>query len=110
MADIIKVSTSEMNATVARYDKAMQTMLDAQNSMSRAMRHLQNCWKGPAWAAMLMKWTEIEGNIFRSQEVIARTIRGLKNAIMEYEDAESENKEVANNLEVGKASQVYVQG
>lgn len=110
MADKILVSTAEMNATVARYQQAQSTMMDAQKSMKAAMEHLQNCWKGPAWAAMLLKWTEIEGNIVRSQEAVLRSVRALKNTIQAYDDAEEANKGTANAQEVGTKSQVYVEG
>jgi WXG100 family type VII secretion target len=110
MADRILVSTSEMNATVSRYQQAQETMLDAQNSMSSALRNLDGCWKGPAWAAMLAKWTEIEGNITKSQLVINRSIVGLQNAIMNYEETEEANKGTGSALSEGTASTIYVEG
>lgn len=109
MADKILVSTAEMNATIARYQQAQNTMLDAQKSMDSAMRHLESCWKGPAWLAMIAKWTEIEGNIAKSQIAINRSIVGLKNTITEYDAAEDANKGTASGLEVGTASPVYVE-
>lgn len=108
MADKILVSTAEMSACVARYQQAQSTMMDAQNSMSAALRNLEACWKGPAWAVMMAKWTEIEGNIARSQLAIARTIRGLQNAIQEYDTTEDANKNTGSSLEVGSASTIYV--
>ena len=109
MADRILVSTTEMNATVGRYQQAQHNMADAQKSMNTALMHLDACWKGPAWLAMMAKWTEIEGNIARSQLAINRTIMGLKNTITEYENAENENKGTAAGLSTGTASTIYVE-
>lgn len=109
MADRIVVSTAEMSATISRYEQAQNTMMDAQKSMNSAMNNLNACWKGPAWAAMMAKWAEIEGNIAKSQLAINRTIVGLKNAIGIYDDTENANKNTASALEAGTASTTYVE-
>lgn len=108
MADKILVSTQEMEATVNRYNDSRETMDEARDAMDRALRHLNNCWKGPAWAAMMVKWTEINGNIRKSDMAIARSIEGLKATIATYEQTESEVTSKANALEIGKDSTTYV--
>ncbi|MBQ4089715.1 MAG: WXG100 family type VII secretion target [Clostridia bacterium] len=108
MADIIKVSASEMQATVTKYTNARANMDDAFSAMEQAMNHLDNCWKGPAWAAMMAKWYVINGNIRRSDTAIEMAINGLNNTINTMVNAETTNTNTAKNLEVGSDSTVYV--
>lgn len=108
MADKILVSTAEMAATIARYNEAQNTMQDAQRSMKAALDNLNGCWKGPAWAAMMYKWSQIEANITKSQLAVNRSVIALQNTINIYETSENENKGEATKLEVGKSTTVYV--
>lgn len=108
MADKILVSTAEMRATIGRYNEAQRTMMDAQKSMGNALRNLDSCWKGPAWAAMMAKWANIEANILKSQEAVNRSVLALNNTISYYEDHETENKSTGANLDIGTASATYV--
>lgn len=108
MADIIKVSASEMQAAVTKYTNARSTMDDAFGAMEQAMNHLDNCWRGPAWAAMMSKWHVINANIRRSDAAIERTINGLNNTINTMVNAENTNTNAAKNLETGTDSTIYV--
>ena len=108
MADKILVSTTEMQATINRYNNAKESVNDAFNHMQSAMDHLDNCWKGPAWAAMMAKWYVINGNIRRSDTAIEMAINGLNSTINTMVNAETTNTNTAKNLEVGSDSTVYV--
>ncbi len=108
MADKILVSTAEMTATIGKYNQAQQTMQEAQRSMKAALDNLNSCWKGPAWAAMMYKWTQIEANITKSQMAVNRSVVALQNTINIYETGENENKTSASGLDVGKTTTVYV--
>lgn len=108
MADKILVSTEEMSATISKYDSAQQTMMDAQKSMRSALDNLNGCWKGPAWVAMMAKWTNIEANILKSQEAVNRSIMSLKNTIGYYENQENAAKDTSQGLDIGSTSSVYV--
>lgn len=108
MADIIKVSASEMQAAVNIYTTARQSMDDAFGAMEQAMDHLDNCWKGPAWAAIMAKWHTINANIRRSDAAIEQTIAGLNNTISTMTNAETTNTNTAKNLEIGADSTIYV--
>ena len=108
MADIIKVSASEMQATVTKYTNARASMDDAFSAMEQAMNHLDNCWKGPAWAAMMGKWHVINSNIRRSDNAIEQAINGLNNTINTMVNAETTNTNAAKNLETGTDATIYV--
>ena len=109
MADKILVSTAEMNATIASYNDAQSTMQEAQKSMRAALDNLNGCWKGPAWAAMMYKWTQIEANILKSQEAVNRSVVALKNTINYYDEGENTNKTTGSSLGTGSQSSVYVE-
>lgn len=108
MADKILVSVPEMEATVNRYTDARSTMDEARQAIDKALDHLNNCWKGPAWAAMMATWAVINGNIKGSDMAIARSIDGLKATIATYTQHETDITSKANALEVGKDSTTYV--
>lgn len=108
MADRILVSTAEMTATIGKYNTAQGTMMDAQKSMKAALDNLNGCWKGPAWAAMMAKWAQIEANIVKSQMAVNRSIVALQNVIMTYDQGEEANKNTGSALDVGTQSTVYV--
>ena len=108
MADKILVSVQEMEATINRYTDSRNTMENARQHMEKALDNLNNCWKGPAWAAMMAQWQLINANIKNSDMAIGRSINGLKSSIATYEQHESEITAKANALEVGKDSTTYV--
>ena len=109
MADKILVSTAEMSATIGKYNEAQNTMGEAQKSMRAALDNLNGCWKGPAWAALMAKWTQIEANIIKSQLAVNRSVVALSNVIMTYDTAEDENKGTGSSLDVGTQSSIYVE-
>lgn len=88
--DRIIVSTAEMQAAINRYNGARESVNDAFSHMQSAMDHLDNCWKGPAWAAYVAKWQVIYGNISRTDAAIEKAITGLQNTIQQM-DAATEN-------------------
>lgn len=105
--DRILVSTAEMQATIQRYNSARDTMNDAFSAMEQAMDHLDNCWKGPAWAAYLAKWNIIYANIRRSDEAMQKAIEGLNNTINEMEQGEGNVGTAASNLDTGTAAPIF---
>ena len=109
MADRILVSTAEMSATISKYNDAQSTMMDAQKAMKSALDNLNGCWKGPAWAAMMAKWAQIEANIVKSQLAVNRSIVALQNVIMTYNQGEDANKSTGGALDVGTQSNIYVE-
>lgn len=105
--DRILVSTSEMQATIQRYNSARDTMNNAFSAMEQAMDHLDNCWKGPAWAAYLAKWHVIYANIRRSDEAMQKAIEGLTNTVNTMEQGEGQVGSAATSLETGTQPPIF---
>lgn len=105
--DRILVSPEEMMATIQRYNGARNTMNDAFSSMQAAMDHLDNCWKGPAWAAYMAKWGVIYGNIRRSDTAMEHAITGLTNTVNEMMTAEDNVGSSADALDVGTQAPIF---
>ena len=105
--DTIIVSSAEMSEAIQRYNSARELMNDAFNSMDQAMDHLDNCWKGPAWAAYRAKWSVIYGNIKRSDEAMEKAITGLTNTLNEMETAEDSVGSAASSQETGTAAPIF---
>lgn len=108
MADRIVVSANEMQQTISKYNDAQNGMQEAQKSMKAALDNLNSCWKGPAWAAMMAKWAQIEANIIKSQLAVNRSIVALQNTIAHYDQGEDTNKSTGSGLDVGSQTTVYV--
>ncbi len=105
--DRILVQPEEMMATIQKYEGARNTMNDALNSMQSAMNHLDNCWKGPAWAAYMAKWNTIYGNIKRSDEAMQKAITGLTNTVNEMTGAEQAIGSAAAALDAGSQAPIF---
>ncbi|MGN0802978.1 MAG: WXG100 family type VII secretion target [Candidatus Faecivicinus sp.] len=105
--DRILVQPEEMLATIQRYNSARDTMNGALQSMQQAMDHLDNCWKGPAWAAYMAKWSTIYGNIKRSDEAMEKAITGLTNTVNEMTNTETNVGSAATALDVGTEAPIF---
>lgn len=105
--DRILVSTAEMQATIQKYNSAREVMNDAFSAMEQAMDHLDNCWKGPAWAAYLAKWNVIYANIKRSDEAMQKAITGLTNTVNEMEQSEGNVGTAASSLDTGTSAPIF---
>lgn len=105
--DRILVQPEEMMATIQRYNSARDTMSGALDSMQAAMDHLDNCWKGPAWAAYMAKWGTIYGNIKRSDEAMEKAITGLTNTVNEMMATEESVGSSADALDVGTQAPIF---
>lgn len=107
MADKILVSTTEMQATINRYNNAKQSVEEAFSHMQSAMDHLDNCWKGPGWAAFMAKWQLIYANISRTEQALEKAVTGLQNTISTMDEAEANVDSNTNALEIGKAADIF---
>ena len=90
-------------------DEEADAAIAEHKSMRAALDNLNGCWKGPAWAAMMYKWTQIEANILKSQEAVNRSVVALKNTINYYDEGENTNKTTGSSLGTGSQSSVYVE-
>ena len=63
MSEMIKVSTDEMRETVNQYTQAKASLATAYQSMDKALKVLDSCWKGAAYMAMKAQWDITYKNI-----------------------------------------------
>lgn len=106
--DRILVSVSEMEATIRKYEDARSTLEDSFAKLESAKDHLDNCYKGPAWAALTAKWASIYINLKTANKAIDGAVNGLRNTISTMEETESTNSSTNAALETGSAPTVYL--
>ncbi len=106
--DRILVSTSEMEATIQKYEDARSTIEDSFAKLESAKDHLDNCYKGPAWAALTAKWASIYLNLKTANRAIDAAVNGLRNTINTMEEKETANSSTNAALDVGNAPTVYL--
>ncbi len=106
-ADIIKVSTAEMNQTISKYESARSTMQQAFSSLDSAKQHIDRCWDGPAKLIYMAKWANISANIKRSNDAIDATINSLKNVINQMTQAEEDVGSKVSSLNTGTTPPMF---
>lgn len=108
MADRILVSTSEMEATIQKYENARNELQDAYSKLDAAKGHLDNCYKGPAYMALCVKWADIYMNVRTADNAIDASVNGLRQTISMMDETESSNATGYANLETGKSAPTYL--
>lgn len=106
--DHILVSTSEMEATIQKFENARSILQDAFKSLQAAKDHLDNCYKGPAYVALCVKWTNIYLNITTAERAVDKSVNGLRKTISGMDTAESGNSSNFGSLESGKSAPTYL--
>ena len=108
MADRILVSSSEMEATIQKYENARNELQDAYSKLDSAKNHLDNCYKGPAYLALCVKWADIYMNVRTADNAIDASVNGLRQANAEFSQRESDNATGFANLSEGKSAPTYL--
>ena len=106
--DRILVSTSEMEAAIQKYENARSTLQDAFSSLQSAKDHLDNCYKGPAYMALCVKWTNIYKNVKTAEQAIDASVNGLRKTISQMDTAEGNVGSVASSLDTGRSAPTYL--
>lgn len=106
--DRILVSTSEMEATITKYENARTTLQDAFSKLQSAKDHLDNCYKGPAYLALCAKWVTIYMNVKTADNAIDESVTGLRNTISQMDDAETSVGSGVSALETGRTAPTYL--
>lgn len=106
--DRILVSTSEMEAAIQKYENARSTLQDAFSSLQSAKDHLDNCYKGPAYMALCVKWTNIYMNVKTAEQAIDASVNGLRKTISQMDTAEGNVGSVASSLDTGRSAPTYL--
>ncbi|MBQ3079553.1 MAG: WXG100 family type VII secretion target [Clostridia bacterium] len=106
--DRILVSVSEMRAAIGRYEGARNTLQDAFKKLESAKDHLDNCYKGPAYVALSVKWLDIYANVKTAENAIQESVNGLNNTISQMSEAEGAIGSSASSLDTGSSAPTYL--
>lgn len=106
--DRILVSTSEMLATIQKYESARQTLQEAYTKIENAKEHLDHCYKGPAYVALTVKLADIYMNVKTADRAIDESVNGLRNTISTMDTAEDTVKSNVGSTSTGTSAPVYL--
>jgi uncharacterized protein YukE len=101
MADVIKVSTEEMNVCITRYVAEKAKLMNALQICVKASQLLARSWAGPSFAVCCAKMADTYKNLFQSEQKIDDAINELKKTISIMEQAEGKVKSNVASLDVG---------
>lgn len=106
--DRILVKSAEMEAAIQKYENARSTIEDSFAKLEAAKDHLDNCYKGPAWAALTARWVNIYLNLKSTNRAIDESVDGLRNTINTMQQTEDINITHNDTLDSGSAPTVYL--
>ena len=101
MADVIKVSTEEMNACIAKYVTEKAKLMEALQICLRASELLARSWAGPSFAVCCAKMANTYKNLAQVELKIDDAIAELKSTISIMETAEGKITSDAASLDTG---------
>lgn len=104
MAEIIKVSTEQMQSTLNTYNTQKGVQTSAYESMRSTIAQLEASWQGSSAQAFQSKFQEFYRNIAQSEAKMADAVDELAKSAQLYTTAEDERvKASVGNLEVGRS-------
>jgi uncharacterized protein YukE len=99
--DLIKVSTAEMEAAIAKYNAEKAKLMGAFSICTKATSLIARSWAGPSFAVTSAKMAATWKNLFDTERKINDAIDELKKTIGIFDEAENSNKSNFAGLEVG---------
>ena len=103
MADVIKVSTEEMNACIARYTAEKAKLMNALSICVKASNLLMQSWAGPSFAVCCTKMANTYKNLFQAEQKIDDAISELRKTVSLMEQAEGKISSNVGSLDVGSS-------
>lgn len=104
MADKIRVESTELEACVAAYKKALETLNDSVQTYEQALDALRNDWTGKAFLIMSGKVAQMVMQIKNSFERVNDAISELEQTKNLFNENETKLASDFNNLDVGTKS------
>ena len=101
MADVIKVSTEEMSACIARYTAEKAKLMNALSICLKASQLLMRSWAGPSFVICCGKMANTYKNLAESEQKINDAISELKKTISIMDQAEGKISSNINSLDTG---------
>lgn len=101
--DRILVSTEAMEQAINKYQNARNELQEAYENIDNAKKHLDSCYKGPAYVVLSAKLTEIYLNVKTAEIGLDESIRGLRQNIAAWSSAENASTQTSNSRDEGTA-------
>ena len=101
MADMIKVSTEEMNACIAKYTAEKAKLMNALQICLKASQLLTQSWAGPSFTVCCAKMANTYKNLAQTEQKIDDAISELRSTISIMEAAEGKISSNAASLDTG---------
>lgn len=106
--DHILVSTSEMESAIRKYEDARGQLQEAFGKLESAKDHLDNCYKGPAYLALCVKWLDIYTNIKTAERAVDESVTGLRNVISAMDTSENQIGSNFSALDTNSSAPTYL--
>ena len=100
-ANVIKGSTEEMAATIAKYQSERGRLMEAVSVCNNAAQMLARSWAGPSFMAMSIQMANTYKNLFQSINRVDDAIAELKATIGIMDDTENKVKASVASLDIG---------
>ena len=100
-ANVIKVSTEDIAATIQRYVSGKNTLMSALTVCNNASSLLAQSWAGPSFAALSIKMASTYKNLFQTMERMDDAISELKAVIGIMDRTEKSVSAMASSLDTG---------
>lgn len=99
--DRILIEPAAMEQAIQKYQSARDHLQDAYTSMDNAKKHLDNCYKGPAYVVLAARLTSIYLNVKTAERGLDESIQGLRQNIEAWSIAEPGAGNVAAKMDTG---------
>lgn len=103
MADRIKVSTDEMQGTIAQYTAQKAKLMEAFSICKDATALIARSWAGPSFGIVSAKMVATWNNLFEAEHKANDAIDELKKIIDIMDSTESGNKSTFAGLDTGSS-------
>lgn len=104
MADIIDVSSVELQACASKYTQCLQQLQEAVNDYRNAIDALKQDWTGAAALIVLGNIVNLTGKIIKSFDRVNDAVKELGVAENLYDENEQKQQGVYNAIDVGVKS------
>jgi len=94
----IKVTSDKLRQAMNRFNTCKEEMAQAYRQMSSEVKALSSTWEGEASQAFMSRFDELIANISTSDATIDQAVAGLEAAAQAYENAESGNVKIGQNM------------
>ena len=103
MADKIKVSTQEMQGTIAQYSAQKAKLMEAFGICTKATQLIARSWAGPSFLITSAKMADTWKNLMEAEHKMNDAIDELNKVIDIMDSTEDSNKSLFAGLDTGSS-------